>query len=84
MMTNCGTYIYEDFVRELVFLGVHAFLDERVPHLDILGVPWSPLERGHGKVHIAALAKRDESPGKFIRLQKRALPIPVRWSFFTR
>ena len=74
-----GTYICEDAVGELVFLGVHALLDERVPHLDILGVPWSALERGDGKVHIAALAKRDESPGKFIRLQIRALPLSVRW-----
>ena len=84
MDDECGTYIYEDFVRELVFLGVHALLDERVPHLDILGVPWSPFERGHGKVHIAVLAKRDESLGKFIRLQIRALPLSVIWSYFSR
>jgi len=75
-----GTYIREDTVRKLVFPGVHALLDERVPHLDILGVPWSASERGDSKVHIAALAKRDKSPGKFIRLQQRALLLFVRWS----
>jgi hypothetical protein len=79
-----GTYVREDTVRELVSPGVHALLDERVPHLDILGVPWSALERGDSKVHIAALAKRDESPGKFIRLQQRALPPFARWSLFSR
>jgi len=49
-------YICEDAVCEIVFLGAHALLDDRVPHFDILGVPWCLLERGDGKVHIALLA----------------------------
>jgi hypothetical protein len=62
-----GTYIREDTVREIVFLGGHALLDERVPHLDIFGVPWRASECGDSKVHIAVLTKRDESSGEFIR-----------------
>jgi len=76
------SYICEDAVRELVFLGVHALLDERVPHLDILRVPWSAFERGDGEVYITMLAKLDESSGKFIRLQKRTLSLAVMWGFF--
>jgi hypothetical protein len=67
-----NTYICEDAVGELVFLGAHALLDDRVPNFDILGVPWCPLERGDGKVHISLFAKLDEPPRKFIRLQKWA------------
>jgi hypothetical protein len=69
------TYIREDAISELVFFGFHALPDERVPHLDVLGVPWSVLERGERKVHIAALAKFDESPREFIRLQKCAFSV---------
>jgi hypothetical protein len=38
-----------------------------------LGVPWGLLERGDSEVHISPLAKLDEPPREFIRLQKRAL-----------
>jgi hypothetical protein len=75
------SYICEDAVRELVFLGVHALLDERVPHLDILGVPWSAFERGDGAVYTTTLAKLDEPSGKFIRLQKRTLSLAVMRGF---
>jgi hypothetical protein len=68
-----NTYICEDAVCELVFLGAHALLDDRVPHFDILGVPWCPLERGDSKIHISLFAERDEPPRKFIRPQKWAL-----------
>jgi hypothetical protein len=73
-MSVIGTYIREDAVRELVSLGVHALLDERVPHLDILGLPWRPFELGDGAVHITAVAKLDEYCGKFIRQQLRRTP----------
>jgi len=68
-----NTYICEGTVCELVFLGAHALLDDRVPYFDILGVPWCPLERGDSKIHISPFTKLDEPPRKFIRLQKWAL-----------
>jgi hypothetical protein len=79
-----GAYICEDAIRELVFLGVHALQDERVPHLDILGVPWGAFERGDGEVYITALAKLDESPGKLIRMQKRTLSLSIMRGFCSR
>jgi len=69
-------YIGEDAVCELVFLGAHALLDDRVPDFDILGIPWCPLERGDSKAHISLFAKRDEPLRKVIRLQKWA---PFLW-----
>lgn len=66
------THIREDAVCEIVLLGVHALLDDRIPYFDILGVPWGPLERGDGKVHLSPLAELDEPPREFIRLQKWA------------
>lgn len=68
-----GTYIRENGICELVFLSFHALLDDRIPNFDILGVPWGLLERGDSEVHISPLAKLDEPPREFIRLQKRAL-----------
>ena len=70
-----GTHICEDAVCEIVLLGVHALLDDRIPYFDILGVPWSLLKRGDGKVHISLLAEPDEPPRQFIRLQKWAPPM---------
>ena len=62
-------YICEDAVCEPVFFGAHALLDDRVPHFDILSVPWCPLKLGDSKIHISPFAMRDEPPRKFIRPQ---------------
>jgi len=66
------THIRKDAVRDPVFLGAHALLDERVPHFDILGVPRSALERGDGEVHFATVAERNETLGEIIGVQMRA------------
>jgi hypothetical protein len=46
-------------------------LDEGVPHFDVLSILRSALEHVDCKIHIALLAKLDETPREFIRLQKR-------------
>jgi len=48
-------------------------LYESVPHFYVLGVLWSVLEHVDREIRVASFAKRDESLGKFIGLQKEAL-----------